>query len=420
MRTWSVFCGTEAVKGDTVMMRTFGPLVVVALLMLGTGVVDAQDMVGDVVVDPQAPVGDGVATITGTYDNLGPDPAENANMYYFFGVSPGTATGDGFAAVIDSAVGTDTMGNQAFGVLLDDTMCNHIGLVLEQPNPDGGQPMLPIAAGTGGAFTFELPVAAGPGTPAIPMEGIDAGRLVITEPESLRNTYDVTLPQFDPPFHQLWAYAGLHNLVSQGVGCFDGAANCEDLEYCFGRRLWEVEPFEAEAVVAQDGSPINSACNPLTNAGEIAGKIALVRRGDCQFQDKAENVQDAGGAGMIIVNHTSPTGDTCVGQPDADPQECVISMAPAAAGEGRFVDLPFVMMSQRQGEELFAAIGGGQTVRAAMGAVPGDTVGVFPWAYDLLDPNLENDLQVIRVPLAYVFMDGFEMGDCSMWSAEVP
>ncbi len=308
--------------------------------------------------------------------------------------------------------------DQAFGVLLDDTMCNHLGLVLEQPNPTGDQYMFPIAAGTGGSFTFGLPVVAGTGTPTIPMAGIDVGRVVITEPESLRNSYEVTFPQYNPPFQELWAHAGLYNLVSQGAACEDGGAGCIDMDACFGRRLWEVPPFETEVVIAEDGTALNWACNPLTNAGEIAGKIALVRRGDCTFYVKARNVLIAGGAGMVIVNN-----GVCVNEPTADPQECVIAMAPSdtpGSGLGYDVDLPFVMMSTRQGEELFTAIGASQTVRAAMGAVPSDTVDVFPWAYDLLDPNLDNDLQVIRVPLGYVFVDGFESGDTTGWSAAVP
>ncbi len=400
------------------MKRTFGPLAVVVLLIVGAGAVDAQDMVGDVVVDPPASVGHGGATLIGTYENLGPGLAENANMYYFFGISPTISTEDGFNAVVDSTVGTDTMGNQAFGVLLDDTMCNHLGLVLEQPDPVGGKPMFPMAVGEGGSFTFELPVLTGAGTPAIPMAGVDVGRVVITEPEALRNSFEVSLPQYDPPFHQSWAFAGLHNIVSQGADCNDGGANCVDIDACFGRRLWEVPPFEAEVVIALDGTALNWACNPLTNAAEIAGKIALVRRGDCQFIVKANHVLDAGGAGMLIVND-----GRCNEEPTADPQECVISMASSdipGSGLGYTIDLPFVMMSTRQGEELFTAIGNLETVRAAMGAIPGDTVDVFPWAYDLLDPNLDNDLQVIRVPLGYLFVDGFESGDCSMWSAEVP
>ena len=88
-------------------------------------------------------------------------------------------------------------------------------------------------------------------------------------------------------------------------------------------------------------------------------------------------------------------------------------------GTGYIIDIPSVLMSRRQGEQLIAALQGGRTVRAAMGAVPADHVDLFTWVRPAADPDLSNDYLVTRVLLS-VFSDGFESGDMSEWSAIMP
>lgn len=66
----------------------------------------------------------------------------------------------------------------------------------------------------------------------------------------------------------------------------------------------------ADIVIAQDvdedgAGTVNTTtdgCSPLTNAAAIAGKIALIDRGQCGFKLKTKNAQDAGAAGVIIAN----------------------------------------------------------------------------------------------------------------------
>jgi hypothetical protein len=45
------------------------------------------------------------------------------------------------------------------------------------------------------------------------------------------------------------------------------------------------------------------ACQALDNPAQVAGKLAVVRRGDCLFAEKWQNVFDAGAAGMILVDN---------------------------------------------------------------------------------------------------------------------
>ena len=66
----------------------------------------------------------------------------------------------------------------------------------------------------------------------------------------------------------------------------------------FGAPLTE-EGLTGAVVLAQP----NLACSALTNASEIAGKIALIDRGTCTFYEKAKAAQAAGAVGAIIANN---------------------------------------------------------------------------------------------------------------------
>jgi len=46
----------------------------------------------------------------------------------------------------------------------------------------------------------------------------------------------------------------------------------------------------------------NSACQPATNAFDLSGKIALIKRGGCFFNLKVKNAQDAGASAVIIMD----------------------------------------------------------------------------------------------------------------------
>ncbi len=90
-------------------------------------------------------------------------------------------------------------------------------------------------------------------------------------------------------------------------------------------------------VAALDGgaSPTD-ACESLTNASALAGKIALIDRGTCNFTLKAKAVQDAGAIGAVIVNNT--TG--------------IINMS----GDDLSITIPVVSVLQTDGARLRAAL----------------------------------------------------------------
>ncbi len=70
-------------------------------------------------------------------------------------------------------------------------------------------------------------------------------------------------------------------------------------------------PLQAVDVALGAGNQSTSGCEPEDFVGFAAGKIAVIQRGTCPFQDKVVNAQAAGAAGVILFNQ----GNT----PDREP-----------------------------------------------------------------------------------------------------
>ena len=92
-----------------------------------------------------------------------------------------------------------------------------------------------------------------------------------------------------------------------------------------------VDPVEATGT-STDG------CSPLTNASAVAGKLALVDRGNCNFTVKADNVQAAGAIGLIVANNAA-----------GDP--------PGMGGDDATIHIPAVSVTQADGAAIRAALG---------------------------------------------------------------
>ncbi len=96
-------------------------------------------------------------------------------------------------------------------------------------------------------------------------------------------------------------------------------------------------------VFVDDGTAGDSlGCNALVNGPALAGNIAVVYRGSCQFGTKALNAQNQGAVGIIIINNI------------ADPP-----FDPGAGTDGPSVSIPTVMISQADGAALRDSILGG-------------------------------------------------------------
>lgn len=110
-------------------------------------------------------------------------------------------------------------------------------------------------------------------------------------------------------------------------------------------------------VFADDGTVGDSlACEALVNGAEMAGKIAVLYRGTCEFGLKALNAENAGAIGVVIITNN----------PDAP--------IPMGAGaNGALVTVPVVMISQAAGADLKSNIEAG-IVKMLIGSVQ----GIFP------------------------------------------
>lgn len=80
--------------------------------------------------------------------------------------------------------------------------------------------------------------------------------------------------------------------------------------------------FTGELVLVQDGSTgdgtgsTTDACEPLTNAADVAGRVALLDRGTCDFVVKVANAQNAGAIAAVVANNTSGAPITMGGSND--------------------------------------------------------------------------------------------------------
>ena len=128
--------------------------------------------------------------------------------------------------------------------------------------------------------------------------------------------------------------------------------NYSGLIAAFGAGLPTPPVTENLAVVIDDnangGTDVNDGCENITNASAINGKIALIKRGTCNFTVKVKKAQDAGAKAVVMVNNVA-------GAP--------ITMG----GEDPTITIPAVMISMENGNPIINAVLAGTTLN---GSVP--------------------------------------------------
>lgn len=72
----------------------------------------------------------------------------------------------------------------------------------------------------------------------------------------------------------------------------------------FGPQLFDVS---GEVIAVKKGAAIDGCVVPFDNAAALAGKIALIERGNCTFETKVKNAQDAGAIAVIIYDNMAAT-----------------------------------------------------------------------------------------------------------------
>lgn len=103
---------------------------------------------------------------------------------------------------------------------------------------------------------------------------------------------------------------------------------------------------EGVAIRGEDGSGTFEGCAALTNAADVAGKIAVIDRGSCEFGTKAFNAQNAGAIGVIIANNDTAAADEIMGM--------------SAGADGGNVTIPTVSVSYNSGQAIHAEIEAGR------------------------------------------------------------
>ena len=105
-----------------------------------------------------------------------------------------------------------------------------------------------------------------------------------------------------------------------------------------------------DLVLAIDGaSPTDDACSTIENTSEMNGKIAVIKRGACSFDDKVKRAQDAGAIAVIVVNNVSGAaismgGDGLGFEEEGNPLNITITSA---------------MVNNIDGDAIIAALGSG-------------------------------------------------------------
>ncbi len=114
----------------------------------------------------------------------------------------------------------------------------------------------------------------------------------------------------------LWSGASTHTLT----------VNPGNLSFGNSTAGFGPQVFDLTNTVVQASDATHEACGAITGA---TGRIVLVTRGTCTFVQKAQNVQAAGGVGMILAN-TGPGTETMGGTGTNLPPSLMISQADGA------------------------------------------------------------------------------------------
>ncbi len=119
-----------------------------------------------------------------------------------------------------------------------------------------------------------------------------------------------------------------------------------------GTPLPTVTPITADLVLVEDddagaSTDPNDGCDNITNAAALNGKIAVVRRGNCNFTVKVQSAEAAGAVAVVVVNNLP-----------SDP----IRMG----GTGTGIGIPAIMIFQSAGEAIITELMNGGTINASL------------------------------------------------------
>lgn len=393
-----------------------GPvLVVLGLLIAMSSGLYAQDadLSSSVTLPDSITLGE-TFTVTVGYANDGPDTADYAYPNGEFVPPMGLDVfldnyfnGDQSMYNNLSVSAVDSLGNVPL-LFWDDFYCETVSFQIQGISQPGPTPIAPIAAGESGSFSFET---------AFPMDAPRGGNVEIISPVSLAKIWTLNDPSnFFIEKGYATTFSGYATTTCENiVGDPDDDVCLYIDDNCWGTKVSHlVAPLEAEFVLVDDGSADPTfACLPIIN--DVAGKIAVMERGTCEFGEKSYNAELAGAVAVFMVN-----SNLCSPPDFPDSDQCVISLGTGTHGQS--VTIPVVMVSQADGTPVITALQAAETVTGVFGS--SSVFAVQGWTYhdansSATDPDDSNDVSVVKTYIV-IFADGFESGDTTAWSAAVP
>lgn len=249
----------------------------------------------------------GIAAGAGVPGNVGPGVAKGARLYAYkvFGDVGGSTNLTSLG--IERALDPDQDGS------VDD----HVDVINMSLGADFSGPDDPSAIAADNAATLGVIVVASAG---------NAGNIpyVTGAPAAAPNAISVAASVTGGPVLALQVYA-----PAQITGKYEAT------EAAITPTLASTGPKSGGLLVSQ---PLNG-CSPFTNAASMAGNLALIRRGTCNFSVKILNAQAAGAIGVVVFNNVP-------GAP--------ITMGGSSAG----ISIPAEMISLADGTLIATTLGG--------------------------------------------------------------
>jgi uncharacterized repeat protein (TIGR01451 family) len=153
----------------------------------------------------------------------------------------------------------------------------------------------------------------------------------------------------DKPRMQMYLWSSSDNvcivnspaLLAGSKTAFEGNVSTQNLLSVKG-------PLTAQVALYKDAAATTSlACTTPSNAAALAGKIALIDRGNCTYQVKIKNAQNAGAIAVIVINNVA-------GSP--------VTMS----GNDNTITIPAVMISQSDGAAIKSALASAQEVSVTL------------------------------------------------------
>ena len=145
-------------------------------------------------------------------------------------------------------------------------------------------------------------------------------------------------------------------------------------------------PITAEFIIVDDGTgAVTDGCEPIQN--DLTGRIALIRRGACNFEYKALYAERAGAIAAVVMNNRED------------------DVSPFVMGNGDWIypAIPFTIINKADGDALEEAINAGEVVTGTIGAMETSdarlTSGINHRRWGDTDPDLSNDVDTRIVAL---------------------